>query len=86
MITIKRYTAAWCQPCKALAPIMEQLKTETQGVNFVTIDIDQNKDDAMRNNVSSIPTVIITKDGTEVHRFTGVKPKQTILSIINQFK
>jgi thioredoxin 1 len=85
MITIKRYTAAWCEPCKVLAPIMMELQSETNNVNFVTIDVDTHKESAMIDNVSSIPTVIITKNGQEMHRFTGVKPKSVILAIIKQF-
>jgi thioredoxin 1 len=86
MITIKRYTAAWCGPCKALAPIMMELQSEMNNVNFVTIDVDIHKEAATLDNVSSVPTIIVTKNGQEMHRFTGVKPKNVILSIINQFK
>ena len=85
MITVKRYTATWCGPCKALAPIMSELQSETSGINFVTIDVDQNKEAATQDNISSVPTIIVMKDGQEMHRFTGVKPKSVILSIINQF-
>jgi thioredoxin 1 len=85
MITLKRYTATWCGPCKALAPIMEELQSETNNVNFVTIDVDQNKEAATQDNVSSVPTIIVMKNGQEMHRFTGVKPKSVILAIIKQF-
>jgi len=86
MITVKRYTASWCGPCKALTPIMNELQTEVSDVNFVTIDIDQNKEAAVQDNISSVPTIIMTKNGQELHRFSGVKPKNVILGIINQFK
>jgi thioredoxin 1 len=86
MITVKRYTATWCGPCKVLAPIINEVQNETENVNFVTIDVDTHKEAAILDNVSSVPTVIITKNGQEMHRFTGVKPKNVILSIINQFK
>lgn len=86
MITVKRYTASWCGPCKALTPIMNELQTEVSDVNFVTIDIDQNKEAAVQDNISSVPTIIVTKNGQELHRFSGVKPKNVILGIINQFK
>ena len=85
MITIKRYTATWCGPCKALAPIMNELQSETNNVNFVTIDVDQNKEAAIQDNISSVPTIVVMKNGQEMHRFTGVKPKSVILSIIKQF-
>lgn len=85
MITIKRYTAAWCGPCKALAPIMAELQSEMNNVNFVTIDVEQNKEAAAQDNISSIPAIIVMKNGQEMHRFTGVKPKSVIAAIIQQF-
>jgi thioredoxin 1 len=85
MITVKRYTASWCGPCKALAPIVNEIQTEMPNVNFVTIDIDLHKDMIYQDDISSVPTIIIMKDGNEVHRFTGVKPKQVITEIIKQF-
>jgi thioredoxin 1 len=85
MITIKRYTSTWCEPCKALAPIMAELQSEMSNVNFVTIDVDQNKEEAAQDNILSIPATIVMKNGQEMHRFTGVKPKSVIAAIIQQF-
>ena len=85
MITVKRYTATWCGPCKVLAPIMNEIQSELSNVNFVTIDVDMHKEAAMNNNVSSVPTVILSKNGQELHRFTGVKPKSVIIELIKQF-
>ena len=86
MINRKRYTASWCGPCKMLSPIMDELKNEINDVSFLTIDVDAQKEEAMLNNVSSVPTIIILKDGKEMHRFTGVKPKSVIKTIIENFK
>jgi len=86
MIIVKRYTATWCGPCKALAPIVSEIQSEMSDVSFITIDVDQNREAAMQDNVSSVPTIIVTKNGQEMHRFTGVKPKNVIVNIINQFK
>jgi thioredoxin 1 len=85
MITIKRYTSTWCEPCKALAPIMMELQSEMNNVNFVTIDVDQNREAATQDNISSIPAVLFIKDGQEVYRFVGVKPKSAIIGLIKQF-
>ena len=88
MLTVKRFTATWCQPCKQLAPIFEDLAremvNEPSPVQFQTIDVDMNKDEAMTKGVSSIPTVILEKDGQQVYRFSGVLPKATIVGIIRQ--
>jgi thioredoxin 1 len=86
MIKILRFTSTWCQPCKILAPIFGELQNEVSDVMFETIDVDYNKDKASQYSVSGIPTVIIEKDGQIVNRFSGVKPKNTIISLINQYK
>lgn len=86
MIKIIRFTASWCGPCKMLAPIFGEVQNEVSGVSFETVDVDINKDRATQYSVSSVPTVIIEKDGQVVNRFSGVKPKNAIISLINQYK
>lgn len=85
MLVIKRYTASWCGPCKQLAPIFQELQNETPGVSFQTIDVDENKETALQNNVSSVPTVVFEKDGQPVYRFSGVIPKSVIAGHIRNF-
>ena len=82
MIKVTRYTAAWCGPCKQLAPLFEQLKTEYPNVIFETIDVDMNKDAAIEDGVSSIPTVIIEREGAKA-RFVGLQPKSVYVKAIN---
>ena len=88
MLVIKRYTATWCQPCKQLAPVFEELQNEMTNepgqVQFWTIDVDQNRDAALEANVSSVPTVIFEKNGQQVYRFSGVLPKSVIAGAIRQ--
>lgn len=85
MLTVKRFTATWCQPCKQLAPVFEALQSEIPEVQFQTIDVDMNKDMAMESGVSSIPTVILEKDGQQVYRFSGVLPKAVIAGTIKKY-
>jgi thioredoxin 1 len=84
MLIVKRFTAAWCQPCKQLAPVFNELQSEMPNVQFQTIDVDMDKASALENGVSSIPTVIFEKDGVSVYRFSGVIPKATIAGAIRQ--
>ena len=83
MITVKRFTAAWCGPCKQLDPIIGQIQSEMSNVDFQTIDVDASPDLVMKYNVSSIPTLIFEKDGQEVKRILGVQSKATLISILN---
>ena len=89
MLTIKRYTAAWCGPCKQLAPVFEELQkemiNEATPVTFQTIDVDQNKEVLTEANISGVPTVVFEKDGIPVYRFSGVLPKSVIAGTIRKF-
>ena len=85
MLVVKRYTAAWCGPCKQLAPVFSELQNEITGVQFQTIDVDENRDAAVTANVSSVPTVIFEQDGEQVYRFSGVLPKSVIAGHIRKF-
>ena len=83
MITVKRFTAAWCGPCKHLSPIVGQVQSEMSSVNFQTIDVDASPDLAVKYNVASIPALIFEKDGQEVKRILGIQSKATLISILN---
>jgi thioredoxin 1 len=88
MLIVKRYTATWCGPCKQLAPVFEELKSEMTNeaspILFQTIDVDMNKEEAMNSGISSVPTIILEKNGTQVYRFSGVMPKSVIAGIIRK--
>jgi thioredoxin-like negative regulator of GroEL len=65
---------------------MDMVKSENPDVIFENVDVDQQRPLATSLNVTSIPTVIILKDNNEVYRFTGIRTKNEINSIIKQFK
>jgi thioredoxin 1 len=85
MVKVKRYTAAWCGPCKQLAPVFEELKKEITEVTFETIDVDQNKEAVIAEGIVSVPTVVLEKDGEQVYRFSGVLPKSVIAGVIKKY-
>jgi thioredoxin 1 len=86
MIKVKRFTATWCGPCKVLAPVFEQIQASFPDVTFETIDVDENREAAQENFVTSIPTVIFEKDGVAKQRFTGAQPKSIYIDTINSLK
>jgi thioredoxin 1 len=86
MIKVKRYTAQWCQPCKQLAPVFTQLQVSFPNVIFETIDVDEDKESAQENFITSVPTVIFFKDGAAKQRFAGVQPKSMYVDTINSLK
>ncbi len=84
MIIVKRYTASWCAPCKGIAPFFDEFRQMyfEKGVNFLTIDVDENMEDAKANGVSSVPCVCVVKNGQEVGRLVGAKSKASYQSLI----
>ena len=81
------FWAPWCGPCRMVAPVLEQIAAELDGqVKIGKIDIDENPDAASKYKVSSIPTMILFKDGKEVSRTIGAQPKAAILDLINAHK
>jgi thioredoxin 1 len=65
---------------------MEQLRTENSGVDFLAIDVDENSDLAQKYNVRAVPTVVIEKNGVEISRLMGMKPKTEYQRIITENK
>jgi len=84
MITVKKFYATWCGPCKMLTPVMEQIRTEYNQIDMLAIDVDENYEVAASYGVKSVPTVIIEKNGVEVLRLTGVHSKMTYTNAINE--
>lgn len=75
MTTIKHYTAAWCGPCRALKPIMQEIAAQNPSVNYQIIDVDSNQAEATSAGIRSIPVVIVEKNGVETSRFVGIQSK-----------
>lgn len=68
--------APWCGPCRMIAPIIDQLALEMAGrVKFAKLNVDHNPRTASRLNISSIPALIVFKEGNEIDRMVGVMPK-----------
>src|SRR5688572_22393644 len=77
--TLVDFYADWCGPCKAMAPVVDELANEFEGqANVVKVDVDTSPDLAVRYGVQSIPTFIVVRDGKATQRFVGVQSKQTL--------
>lgn len=76
------FTATWCGPCKALAPIIDQVAGEYAGkLRVVKLDIDNSPETPSRFNIRGVPTVIVFKGGKEVARHVGLAPKPRLVSL-----
>ena len=71
--------AAWCGPCRILAPVIDELASDMAGrVRFAKLNVDENPATAARFNVRSLPTLLVLKAGKEIDRIVGVQPKSEI--------
>ena len=75
------FSEEWCQPCKMLGPIMEQVTK--QGIQVSKINVDYDVTLTKQYNVTSVPTVILVENGVEKTRFVGAKPLNEIIRIYN---
>jgi thioredoxin 1 len=81
------FWAPWCGPCRMIAPIVEELASENVGaLKVAKINIDNSPNTAASYGVSSIPTLMIFKNGEVVDRFVGVQPKKRLQEAIEQAK
>jgi thioredoxin 1 len=75
-LAVVDFWAAWCGPCRMIAPILDQLAAEYNGkAKVVKVDVDTNQQTAMRFNVRSIPSILFFKDGKHVDTVVGAVPK-----------
>ena len=80
------FWAVWCGPCKAIAPFIEQVAGEFEGkACFGKVNIDDNMALAEEYEVSSIPTLIIFKDGKVLEKSTGMRPKSGIAQMLEKY-
>jgi thioredoxin 1 len=79
------FWADWCQPCKALAPIIDELaEAYTNKVKICKCNVDRSEKLAMHYGVMSIPTVVLFENGTEIDRIIGLRPKQDYEKMLNR--
>lgn len=79
------FWAPWCGPCRMIAPVLDEISQETSGTAKVgKVNVDEQPELAARFNVSSIPTLLVFKDGELVSTSVGAKSKQALLDMLNQ--
>ena len=77
------FFADWCGPCKSLAPILKDLKSDLgDSIKVIKIDVDKNQALATQYQVRGVPTMILFKNGKQVWRQSGVVPKHDLLKVI----
>jgi thioredoxin 1 len=77
------FSATWCQPCRAIAPLVNQLAGEFEGrVKVTAVDIDESPATAQKFQIRGVPTLLIIKDGKVVGQQVGAAPKAKIQALM----
>ncbi|MFQ3573724.1 MAG: thioredoxin [Thermodesulfovibrionales bacterium] len=83
-LTVVDFWAAWCGPCKIIAPTIEELAKEYAGkVKIGKLNTDENNDVASKYKIMGIPTIIFFKDGKEIDKIVGAVPKSQLKNKID---
>lgn len=82
-VTLVDFYADWCGPCRMIAPIIEELSSEFNGkATIAKLDIEKAQAVTAEFQVTSIPTIILFKDGAEVKRIVGLRDKEALKSLL----
>lgn len=76
------FWAPWCGPCKMVAPIVEEIAGENDQITVGKINVDEEMELAVRFGITSIPTLVVMKDGKPVQTAIGYRPKAEILKLL----
>lgn len=84
-VTVVDFFAPWCGPCRKMAEVLAQIADEYQGkVNIYKLNTDENLETAKSMSISSLPSILVYKDGEALERMVGLMPKSAIISNIEK--
>ncbi|MBR0294584.1 MAG: thioredoxin [Bacilli bacterium] len=84
-VIVVDFFATWCGPCRMLAPVLEEIDQEGAfGCDIMKVDVDEVEDVASRYGISSIPTIIIFKDGEPVNVMVGFRGKPQLIDAVKK--
>jgi thioredoxin 1 len=79
------FTARWCGPCRALKPVLDSVAAEYAGrVTLAVVDVDDDPAIAEQFSVRSMPTCVVLRDGREVGRFVGSRPRAFVVGVLDR--
>lgn len=80
------FFATWCGPCKAMHPVLENLKRQLgESIHIIKVDIDKHQQTAMQYGVQAVPTLMLFRNGQQLWRQSGALSLQQLLAVINPY-
>ena len=76
------FWAAWCGPCRMIAPVLEEVAQEREDIKVCKIDVDKEPELAQQFQIMSIPTLIVMEQGRIVNKALGAMPKNSVLALL----
>lgn len=80
------FWAVWCGPCQMQAPIIEELANELDDVTIGKVNVDEQQELAAEYEISSIPTIMLFKNGEVVETLVGYQAKESLLKLIEKYR
>lgn len=84
-VTVMKFGAPWCGPCKMFAPVLENLASSMDGIVIGDVNIDENSELAERFHIMSVPTTLIFKDGSLAKQSLGFLPEEKLKNLISKY-
>lgn len=85
-VSVVKFGASWCGPCKMLAPVLEKLADDMADVTFVDVDVDDEEASTIVSEakITSVPLIVVTKNGFPRERILGFRPEEEIIKVIKK--
>jgi len=84
-VAIVDFYAEWCMPCLIIAPVIEELASKFKEIKFAKVNVDENRQLSSKFNITSIPCLVVFKNGEEIDRITGALPEEVLAEKIGKY-